>query len=739
MADILCPNCGKLNPSDEDTCQYCQASLKPKDASQTPSTPAFLSSSDEGGELPDWLQDLRGFEESGTGEALGGESKGAWLQEPEGSTAGEGASEEPGTPDWLSRLGGQEEAAFPTEEPSQPAKESLPEWLPGASEGDIPDWFPKEAQPKDESFAIPEESEPSESAQPAEEGGLPDWLTQAGAGSEFAGTQGEDLFGTAKEEAPAAPFESGSDVPDWLSNLSAQEQPAEETKAQGEPDWFRSAGDQAAEQPPSVPTPAFDESSLAGLREEEVLPDWLKRLDANGIEPPPGGTPALSLGEEAPPPVAPSSEPSGPVEAQGLPSEPEWLSQVSPEQAAPSEPPPAQEAEGEADLAKATLPGWLEAMRPVETAAPSAPFVDTSDDHVEGAGPLAGLRGVLSAEPDVAQLRKPSVYSIKVQVPTEQQSRLDMLQKLVETEAETKPLPSPAAVSLSSIMRLVIFVLLVLAVIWTLSGTSIMPVPEAQSIPSEITNFHALVEALPPQSQVLVSFDYEPGFSGELDASIAAMLNHLDRKGASVVAVSTNINGPYLAERMVQMVNSQTDRLGNTPVRWMNLGYIPGGSAGLQAFAGAPSRLMQFTLEDGKNPWNGNPLDFQKELQNFAMVVVITENADTARAWVEQVGPALQSGAGQIPLMMIVSGQTEPMVRPYYDGGSQQVQGVLAGLRGGAIYESLIGRSGIARQAWDAYSLTILVSVLLILFGLSVSAVVTAISRMRRSKVEGTA
>jgi hypothetical protein len=36
MADVRCPMCSRLNPAERDTCQYCEARLKPLIAGQNP-------------------------------------------------------------------------------------------------------------------------------------------------------------------------------------------------------------------------------------------------------------------------------------------------------------------------------------------------------------------------------------------------------------------------------------------------------------------------------------------------------------------------------------------------------------------------------------------------------------------------------------------------------------------------------------------------------------------------------
>jgi hypothetical protein len=92
-------------------------------------------------------------------------------------------------------------------------------------------------------------------------------------------------------------------------------------------------------------------------------------------------------------------------------------------------------------------------------------------------------------------------------------------------------------------------------------------------------------------------------------------------------------------------------------------------------------------------------------------VIVLTDNADTARIWVEQTGAIL----GQTPLLMAISAQAEPMIRPYYD--SQQIKGLVTGLAGGKAYEQALQLSGLGQLYWDSYSLGLFVAECIIIFG----------------------
>jgi hypothetical protein len=81
---------------------------------------------------------------------------------------------------------------------------------------------------------------------------------------------------------------------------------------------------------------------------------------------------------------------------------------------------------------------------------------------------------------------------------------------------------------------------------------------------------------------------------------------------------------------------------------------------------------------------------------------------------------------------MVVSAQAEPLIRPYYDSG--KIQGMVAGLAGGAAYENKRGVSGLASESWDALSAALLVTTIILLIGGLVNA---SLASMARKKQKG--
>jgi hypothetical protein len=141
---------------------------------------------------------------------------------------------------------------------------------------------------------------------------------------------------------------------------------------------------------------------------------------------------------------------------------------------------------------------------------------------------------------------------------------------------------------------------------------------------------------------------------------------------------------------------------------------------GIRAFAENPSETARYTVPQSSNlvdfaptlAWSLPPLEGVTSLSQFAALILITDDADSARAWIEQTASARKT----VPLVAVSSAQTAPMIQPYY--ASQQIAGLVSGLYGGALFEqNNSGRPGTARAFWDAYSIGMLLAMVFILGG----------------------
>ncbi|MBN1146765.1 MAG: hypothetical protein JXA78_05890 [Anaerolineales bacterium] len=736
---------------------------------------------EESDEIPDWL----------VGSA---EAEHDWLaEEVDQQPAPSAAAQDEALPDWLTPLP-EEESAPAAGRSAERVEAELPDWLSQeisepltptaaqpAEEEELPDWLSGEGEPTlDWASQEVEEQAALAAAQPAEEEvELPDWLTSA-----------EDeahawMAQESKEKVPpeAQPADEEAQLPDWLlgvedetidwlpqeaEELPSAAQPAEEAML---PDWLSGQEDeqlawlsQAAEEkvPPSAMQPAEEEAELPDWLSSEKLPDWLAEEGAQGAVAAQGtaGAPGLDLtagegpadedldwlGElEAAFPEMPSgaqvASSWGATEAQEGLSEPAaafddalpgWFAQPEAESGGGESAAAKPLAGGEdLDIMPAELPSWLEAMRPVAAVGAAAGQDEeiTKGDLVS-AGPLAGLRGVLPAEPDVAQITKPPVYTVKLQVTDLQKSHADLLGQLLAMEGEPRPIPGKPVITTQRLLRLVIAALLILTIlvpiVLDLSFVSAPPAP-AEALPAA----ESLVAGVPQEGVVLVAIDYEPGLSGEMDAVAGPVLDQLMKRGIFLTLVSTRTTGPLQAERLLAQLTNLGAPQYAPGQQYLNLGYIPGGAMGLLGFAEAPRQVLPQAMS-GENAWGNSDIPALlnvNSLADFALLIVATENPDTARFWIEQVQPKLNDK----PLVMLISAQAEPMVRPYYEADPKQVQGLVSGLAAGASYAAQSGYRGAASDYWSAFSIGMWVAGLLII----VAGLVNALSAYLRRGKEG--
>jgi hypothetical protein len=678
MTDIICPLCGKPNPPDLDECQFCQAPLK---------TGGFLAEP----------EDKEGQVSPGSSEA---DKPSAKAPAPESASNLERA-----VPDWLKET----EASFlepsdtPTEEPESGTIseqiESLlnpPTRSPEPAENAIDDaWLEsllEEAGAVDKRQAHPPGKEPH-----ADEVEGPE-TTPA--------TPVTGLEFTAEgEEQPAIPT-LPSEKPEWLTNLEAT------SKIKLEGGIFSGEPEQEPDYSSVPPEPQEEKDS-----QPTEQPEWLIKASSEPAE-------EIPQEAEAPQPTEPpewlnkaSSEPAEeiPQEAEApQPTEsPEWLNKASST--------PAEEVlkEAETPIAPAELPGWLEALRPVESVSPSGPVEDISGADVVTAGPLMGLRGVISPQPSAIRPRKPPTYSIKLKVTEEQQARLRMMEELLADEEKPKPLPSKAIITSRYIFRLIVAIALLLPMIWmVVSNSQQSSTPQPGNVPG-VVDFTQRIQALQVNATVLVAFDYQAGFSGEMNIAITNMLSQLMKKNAYITMVATSPAGPALAESIIKTTSTSSAANAGMYTNYANLGYIPGGTLGLLGLATSPRSILPYAL-NASNVWAGAALKPITTVKDFAAVIVITDDPDTARMWIEQVGPQLRQAG--TPLLFISSAQAEPLIRPYYQATPAQVQGLVAGLVGGLAYARAIGNYQ-PNGMWDALSAGITVSILIILVG-SITGVV---------------
>lgn len=663
MPEIRCPMCSALNEETAEVCSECGARL----------TPLVIDSA--GSDTPESIS-----EDARQDDVAAGETGEDWLDR---IRAGIGSSEEAGESE------GDEELS-----PSQ--EEEAPEWL-----ADMPEVSSDE-----------DEGPPS--------GEIPGWM------DEFIAAGDEDA-------------QDGEEVPEWLARIRARQEAGEvDEEPQDDSSWLdRLRDDEAIEEPAEAdvreegledlaPAPQYEDepktdpfttpidlgplSDFPGvpgspdraLRRSEVIQAQEELEDVEAMEePPPEGelphVPALVQRPPAQPPVIEIDDIS--LDSIEL---PDWLSELKPEMPLPSPEDVEPEKEGP-DLAPATLPSWLEAMRPVDSMRPDIEIAPEEIQAVESAGPLAGLRGVLMAEPVVAMPRTSSIASGQLEITERQYAQGELLHRLVEEEERDIAVP-PTEGRRIPVRRWLISLILLIALFLPGSferlGFPGFSLPTR--VPQDLPDLVADINLVPTDRPTLVVFDFTPGYSGELDTVASAMLEHILNRGVPIVTISTRPSGPPLAEGLLRRISADAPLINGA--QYIHLGYLSGGPTAVQLFAISPREaiLTGFKLPEGldrASVWQSPLVSGVQRLSDFGAVIVITAGTDTARNWAEQTHPWI----GETPLFMVLSAGAEPLVRPYFEATDQRVQGILTGLPGALAYQQMNGQTLSVASRWNAF------------------------------------
>jgi hypothetical protein len=695
-------------------------------------------------EMPDWLRDLGG--PSAPPAAPEPLRPAPAPSTPPPAAPPEAAADLDAIPDWLRGLQPAETA------PEPPPLAETPAQAPQLAPADVPDWL----------AGLRATAQPSE---PEEESGLapadvPDWLRDLGGPS---APPAAPVAATPEPrrpapvpstpppvETPARPPAAAADdlltpvdaeIPDWLRGADSG------ATGSAMPDWLAAAGapapaPSAPARPPAAPPPqAGAEPELPAAEPAEEIPGWLRSA---------GMSAGSGSGELAPadiPDWLKALRPggSGPAEmGEALPSGSEW-------EAVPLGGGAAEEAGG---LAQATIPDWLEALRPRELSGGGA-AAPAIAEPAETSGVLAGIRGVIAAEPIIAVPRQAGMAS-QVMVDSEHQQLADLLRDLAAEEGPVQGrMLAPRAIVRAAERGLIYLIVLLAALLPALAvfipdvkaplaGLFPQAAPAGAFSVQSATGAYTSLDGLQPGDTVLVGFDTNAAGYGELRPLALALAEHLAARQAHVVLVSTQPGGAGLAE---ELFATDLPRAGGafSATAYSNLGFLPGGPVGLALLAEGRAGVIGSDFHGNAN-WATEPavqgILIQEgnlaalDLSQVQRVVVITNDPQVLRAWVEQMHahvPAVRVVAG-------VSAGIEAFALSYWNAdGTAPLAGVVSGVAGADVYEQslnhpLDARVPIPTPAGDsraARGLVQLALALLIVAGVVVNGILLVVRRGR--------
>ncbi|UCE26027.1 MAG: hypothetical protein JSW52_06575 [Candidatus Coatesbacteria bacterium] len=255
---------------------------------------------------------------------------------------------------------------------------------------------------------------------------------------------------------------------------------------------------------------------------------------------------------------------------------------------------------------------------------------------------------------------------------------------------------------LANIDRRIIFVFICLAIILPL----LMPMGLPVKTTDHVENVYRFVDELPAGSTVLMSFDYDPASAPEVHPMALAMLRQCFAKGHKVVIIALWPQGASMAIDALSIVTPEFDVTYGED--YVNLGYKPGGailiklmgSSIREAFPADLERrdISEFPIMD--NVYNYDDIDF---------VMSLSAGDPGIPAWV-----LIAQAQYHVPVAGGCTGVSAPQFFPYLQ--TEQLLGLLSGLKGAAEYESLLETPGEATVRMDAQSVAHVVIIVFILF-----------------------
>ncbi len=363
------------------------------------------------------------------------------------------------------------------------------------------------------------------------------------------------------------------------------------------------------------------------------------------------------------------------------------------------------------NLEKASLPEWLQAIRPVEVVTPK--IQNNANKQVEKSGPLAGLHGVLSSEGVTKSYTKPPTYSVSINVTEKQKSHLQLLEEIINpavTVTSGSKKKKSKFQSIENYLLPLFLILIILASLFIDHSNTKMP----KTFPADAVRFYNLATGYLSRnanpSHVLAIFETDASSYPEINIISKGFFESLYENNHWVTTVATNPNGVLLAEEILSNAHVNVPSY-NLEERVHNLGYLPGNIVGIQSFISNP-RILSMGLDIKSDIWDEEPLSNINSFSDFDMIVILTDNSDQAKLWIEQMNLTVPDTS----LLFISTAKASPLLQPYLE--TDQIDGVLSGIIGGLSYDLLSSKdTNEISRLWSINQLVVINFILFILAG----------------------
>jgi len=194
-----------------------------------------------------------------------------------------------------------------------------------------------------------------------------------------------------------------------------------------------------------------------------------------------------------------------------------------------------------------------------------------------------------------------------------------------------------------------------------------------------VEDVYRKIENLPAGSKILLSYDYGPSMSPEVEPMSNAFLRHALVKGHKVYIMCLWATGQSLAATAVDSVIKREFPEKVYGIDYVNLGYKAGGTGVLNVIL-TDFRKMYLADVVGTNLDSMPMFQGIKSLKDMDLLISIGGGYPGVKEWI-----LFASAPGNIPLAGGCAAVSAPLLYPYYP---RQMIGLLGGIKGAAEYES---------------------------------------------------
>ncbi|MFC1712293.1 hypothetical protein ACFL6S_01425 [Candidatus Poribacteria bacterium] len=251
---------------------------------------------------------------------------------------------------------------------------------------------------------------------------------------------------------------------------------------------------------------------------------------------------------------------------------------------------------------------------------------------------------------------------------------------------------------LASVDRRYIFLLIALTVIVPI----LLPIGMPITVTQEVQSVYDYIEKTPPGSTIIVALDYDPSSLAELYPMTLAVLRHAYSRKIKVLGMTLWNTGAALGQIAMREAAEGIAQEGED---YVYLGFVP---QPVSAIMGMGEDISVVFPKD-YNGTSTSEMPAMKSVKNYKDIALLIDLAagSTPEAWIIYAGDTYDQ--------TIAVGCTAVSAVGYYPFlNSNQIIGLIGGMKGAAEYEKLIDTSGTATAGMDSQSIAHIFIILLI-------------------------